>query len=39
MTSKQAQTKKPPYTFRAGWALLLLAINFLVAAYYFGIIQ
>ncbi|MDZ8051635.1 MAG: photosystem I protein PsaX [Aulosira sp. ZfuVER01] len=30
---------KPPYPFRTGWALLLLAINFLVAAYYFNIIQ
>lgn len=30
---------KPPYTFRTAWALLLLAINFLVAAYYFNIIQ
>ncbi len=30
---------KPPYTFRTGWAILLLAINFLVAAYYFHIIE
>ncbi|MBE9006774.1 photosystem I protein PsaX [Fortiea sp. LEGE XX443] len=30
---------KPPYAFRTGWALLLLAVNFLVAAYYFNIIQ
>ncbi|AFZ24030.1 PsaX family [Cylindrospermum stagnale PCC 7417] len=30
---------KPPYPFRTGWALLLLAINFLVAAYYFHIID
>lgn len=30
---------KAPYTFRVGWAVLLLAINFLVAAYYFHIIQ
>jgi photosystem I 4.8kDa protein len=30
---------KPPYAYRTGWALLLLAINFLVAAYYFRIIQ
>ncbi|MCM0590563.1 MAG: photosystem I protein PsaX [Gloeotrichia echinulata IR180] len=36
MTAKNA---KPTYTFRAGWALLLLAINFLVAAYYFHIIE
>ncbi len=27
------------YSFRATWALLLLAINFVVAGYYFGIIQ
>ncbi len=39
MTSKQAKPAKPSYTFRAGWALLLLAINFLVAAYYFGILK
>ncbi|WP_414528150.1 photosystem I protein PsaX [Nodularia chucula] len=30
---------KPPYTFRTAWALLLLAVNFLVAAYYFHIID
>jgi len=30
---------KPPYSFRTGWALLLLAINFVVAAYYFGILK
>ncbi|BAY11999.1 photosystem I protein PsaX [Calothrix sp. NIES-2098] len=30
---------KPPYPFRTGWALFLLAINFLVAAYYFHIIE
>ncbi|BAT52875.1 photosystem I 4.8K protein PsaX [Nostoc sp. NIES-3756] len=30
---------KPPYTFRTGWALLLLAVNFVVAAYYFHIIE
>jgi photosystem I 4.8kDa protein len=29
---------KPSYTFRAAWAILLLAVNFLVAAYYFQII-
>ncbi|MEB3179304.1 MAG: photosystem I protein PsaX [Nostocaceae cyanobacterium] len=38
MTAKSKDAKFP-YPFRAGWALLLLAINFLVAAYYFGIIQ
>lgn len=30
---------KPPYSFRAGWALVLLAVNFVVAAYYFGILR
>jgi photosystem I 4.8kDa protein len=30
---------KPPYPFRTGWAILLLAINFLVAAFYFHIIE
>ncbi|MEH1933252.1 MAG: photosystem I protein PsaX [Nostoc sp.] len=30
---------KPPYAYRTGWALFLLAINLLVAAYYFHIIQ
>jgi photosystem I protein len=28
-----------PYPFRTSWALLLLAINFVVAAYYFHIIN
>lgn len=28
-----------PYPFRATWALVLLAINFIVAAYYFGILK
>ncbi|MBW4655485.1 MAG: photosystem I protein PsaX [Kaiparowitsia implicata GSE-PSE-MK54-09C] len=37
MASKQ--TSKPPYTFRAFWGLLLLAGNFLVAAYYFGVLK
>lgn len=37
MTSKT--NSKPTYTFRAGWALLLLAINFVVAAFYFGILK
>lgn len=36
MTSK---TSKPPYTFRTFWALVLLAGNFLVAAFYFGILK
>ncbi|MBW4563145.1 MAG: photosystem I protein PsaX [Mojavia pulchra JT2-VF2] len=30
---------KPPYPFRTGWALFLLAINFVVAAFYFHIIE
>lgn len=33
------KTGKPPYPFRTGWALFLLAVNFLVAAYYFHIIE
>ncbi|MGF1514839.1 MAG: photosystem I protein PsaX [Elainellaceae cyanobacterium] len=46
MTSKQEQLKadvpttgNPPYPFRFGWALLLLAGNLLVAAFYFGILK
>jgi photosystem I protein len=31
--------KKPSYTFRAGWAILLLAVNFLVAAIYAHLIN
>ncbi|WP_353932144.1 photosystem I protein PsaX [Okeanomitos corallinicola TIOX110] len=38
MTSK-GKAAKPSYVFRASWALLLLAVNFLVAAYYFQVIQ
>lgn len=34
-----AKTKKPTYVFRASWALLLLGINFLVAAWYHGILK
>lgn len=40
-TTKEAvvpKTGNPPYPFRVGWALLLLAINFIVAAYYFHIL-
>lgn len=33
------KTSKPPYTFRTGWALLLLGINFLVAAIYFHVLN
>ncbi|MFM7364458.1 MAG: photosystem I protein PsaX [Cuspidothrix sp.] len=39
MTAKSKPEVKPSYAFRTGWALLLLAINFLVAAYYFHIIE
>lgn len=34
-----AKTNKPTYTFRTAWALVLLAINFLVAAIYFHILN
>jgi photosystem I protein len=37
--SKISAPAKPSYLFRSGWAILLLAINFLVAAYYFHIVQ
>ena len=33
------KTGKFPYPFRAGWFLLLLAINLVVAAFYFHIIE
>lgn len=33
------KTGKFPYTFRTGWFVLLLAINFVVAAFYFHIIE
>lgn len=33
------KTGKPPYTFRTAWFGLALAINFLVAAYYFHVVQ
>ena len=39
MTAKGKPAAKPSYAFRTGWAVLLLAINFLVAAYYFHIIE
>jgi photosystem I protein len=38
-TGVTAKTTKPSYTFRTFWALVLLAGNFLVAAYYFGILK
>jgi photosystem I protein len=34
-----AQATKKTYVFRASWAILLLAINFIVAAYYHGILK
>jgi len=37
--AKSSVKAKPTYVFRASWAILLLAINFLVAAYYFNVIQ
>uniref|UniRef100_B8HYN3 Photosystem one PsaX n=1 Tax=Cyanothece sp. (strain PCC 7425 / ATCC 29141) TaxID=395961 RepID=B8HYN3_CYAP4 len=37
-TNPVAKTNKPTYVFRTFWALLLLAINFIVAAYYFHIL-
>ncbi len=46
MTSKSAKAKadvpttgKPPYPFRTTWALILLAGNLVVAAFYFGILK
>jgi photosystem I protein len=40
MTGKTVtKTGKPPYTFRTSWALLLLLGNFIVAAFYFGILK
>jgi photosystem I 4.8kDa protein len=38
MTAKSAKPAKPTYAFRTFWALVLLGINFLVAAYYFHIL-
>ncbi|MCL1471922.1 photosystem I protein PsaX [Argonema antarcticum] len=45
MTTKATKTTgatrpstTPPYPYRTGWFLFLLAINFLVAAYYFHIL-
>jgi photosystem I protein len=35
----QTKQSKPNYTFRASWAILLLAINFIVAAYYYGYLK
>jgi len=33
------KTGKFPYPYRTGWALFLLAINFVVAAFYFHVIE
>lgn len=34
-----ANSGTPPYPFRTFWALVLLLGNFLIAAYYFHIIE
>jgi photosystem I 4.8kDa protein len=40
MTAKKVSAPaKPNYTFRTAWALGLLAINFLVAAMYFHVLD
>jgi len=40
MAKTTASTKGHfPYTFRSSWALLLLAVNFLVAAIYFHVVN
>lgn len=46
MTSKEARLKEdvptsgnPPYPYRTFWALVLLAGNLLVAAFYFGTLK
>jgi len=39
MFTMATKSAKPTYAFRTFWAVLLLAINFLVAAYYFGILK
>lgn len=39
LTDSVAKNGKFPYPFRAGWFLLLLGINLLVAAYYFHVIE
>jgi photosystem I protein len=44
MTAKSAsgattKTSKPPYPYRTFWALVLLVGNFVVAAFYFGILK
>lgn len=38
-TGAVAKTGKPPYTFRTFWAIVLLAVNFLVAAIYFHVLN
>ncbi|MBD2180738.1 MULTISPECIES: photosystem I protein PsaX [Oscillatoriophycideae] len=37
-TNATRPSTKGPYPFRTAWFLLLLGINFLVAAYYFHIL-
>jgi photosystem I protein len=39
MSAKTTTPPPKPYPFRTFWALLLLAGNFLVAAFYFGILK
>ena len=41
MTAKKISSApvKPNYTFRTTWAIVLLAINFLVAAIYFHVLN
>ena len=38
-TGATTKTGQPPYPFRTGWALVLLGINFLVAAIYFHVLN
>lgn len=39
MTAQGRKTTKPTYTFRTFWAIVLLAVNFLVAAIYFHVLN
>jgi photosystem I protein len=39
MNAPVAKSGKPPYPFRLFWALVLLLGNFIVAAFYFHIIE
>lgn len=38
-TGSVPKTSNPPYPYRLGWLLFLLAGNFLVAAIYFKIVN